>query len=810
MFYTDLKMSVQILRSTFGTIKVSSRPTLMAIATQPLLRSMCTLAGQSQKRTTRFKSALIAKCTCSSFLTSAPPNSSISVHLLVKFKNETLSGATTRAKDAAHPTEARACFGKDGFEPLVFQGNFQWKNLWLERARQVARTRPLTLIEYHSLVKAGFEPLPLRYNEFRTTTVTRHRGVTGVARPCVRRKETLDKSSSNTLLEKGSAKPIAPRRRNRHEPESKLGHSIDHCADSLQVTPMSRRSKRQRCTDGSYLEQHVLSDTSTQDSVFSSCSKNDSHGRNETEADVDMSHILDNAKGERDATTWDATEVVEGRSDAPGLSMSEALHDLEAFVTETCGRRASASHSDQHMRAVYASATTIYKKLYPSDAACVRPLYLLVATVAWLHDVCDHKYILKEPSIRAILQSFLLKFTSKYDHLVQDTAYSALFTPAKLQAMCDRISFSREKEQKATDWLETLGPQGVLVRDIVSDADKWEAIGTKGIERCKEYTIERAKEEGLDPTPAYVAQRVRQHYNEKLKLLSTQYMRTEPGRVNARQLDTEMLTALAKLEAEATRHARVASDTNTTSVGSQLGELSVSRIRVSLPVILGSASAARKHLLTQAGVRFTVITADLDERALTVPGSALPRERSDAAELSAVVANAKADRILSVLPEDAPESLLVTADAMAHFEGVIREKPSSIEELRKWWAQYQVSPVCACTTVVVCNTKTRRRFQGNATCQQIYKRMPESVLEQLIANGVLIGCAGGYIVDDPLVWPYLGERSGSQSCLMGFPIEVCKSLLEEASLATRYGCSEDLTIDEKPVQDGAKNPLQVS
>eukprot|EP00808_Paulinella_micropora_P011839 g63852.t1 len=84
----------------------------------------------------------------------------------------------------------RAKIGKDGFEPLVFPGNFPWKNLWLERARQVpiactfqvARTRPLTLIEYHSLVKAGFEPLPLRDNGFRTTTVTRHRGVTGVAR----------------------------------------------------------------------------------------------------------------------------------------------------------------------------------------------------------------------------------------------------------------------------------------------------------------------------------------------------------------------------------------------------------------------------------------------------------------------------------------------------------------------------------------------------------------------------------------------------------------------------------------------------
>eukprot|EP00808_Paulinella_micropora_P013888 g10584.t1 len=217
--------------------------------------------------------------------------------------------------------------------------------------------------------------------------------------------------------------------------------------------------------------------------------------------------------------------------------------------------------------------------------------------------------------------------------------------------------------------------------------------------------------------------------------------------------------------------------------------------QLGLPLMLGSQSAARQALLREVGLPFTVRVADLvppritpaylplcpDERSLTVPGFDGPREESDACALTTTVAQAKAAAILASLPADYPESLLLTSDSAAHFDGVIREKPSSEQELRQWWPQYQVKPVQACTSVVVTNTKTRQSFTDYARCQQLYKRMPSSVLDQLIAVGVLINCAGGYIVDEPLVWPYMGPRLGSQTCLTGFPMDVVYSLLEKAT-----------------------------
>eukprot|EP00457_Paulinella_chromatophora_P006777 gb/GEZN01006796.1/.p1 GENE.gb/GEZN01006796.1/~~gb/GEZN01006796.1/.p1 ORF type:complete len:291 (+),score=50.89 gb/GEZN01006796.1/:49-921(+) len=187
---------------------------------------------------------------------------------------------------------------------------------------------------------------------------------------------------------------------------------------------------------------------------------------------------------------------------------------------------------------------------------------------------------------------------------------------------------------------------------------------------------------------------------------------------------------------------------------------------VTLPVILGSSSVARQ-----------------DERSLTVPNQKQPRECSDPVLLTQVIALAKAKEILNKLPADTPESLLITADAMAHFNGIIREKPNSEKELRIWWAQYQKQPVKACTTVVVTNTKTKQQFQGHAHCQQLYKPMPDWILDRLIQEKTVLDCAGGYIVDAPVVWPYIGPRVGSQSCLMGFPLEVCLELLQEANRA---------------------------
>mmetsp|Transcript_89352 Transcript_89352/g.161238 ORF Transcript_89352/g.161238 Transcript_89352/m.161238 type:complete len:114 (+) Transcript_89352:1-342(+) len=89
----------------------------------------------------------------------------------------------------------------------------------------------------------------------------------------------------------------------------------------------------------------------------------------------------------------------------------------------------------------------------------------------------------------------------------------------------DNISFSKEKREGLD--LQGLEKRGLLLlRDIVSDADKIDALGDEGLERCFEYT--RYANPGA--CPPEIEQLVREHCIEKLLLLKDQYVRTATGK----------------------------------------------------------------------------------------------------------------------------------------------------------------------------------------------------------------------------------------------------------------------------------------
>lgn len=263
-----------------------------------------------------------------------------------------------------------------------------------------------------------------------------------------------------------------------------------------------------------------------------------------------------------------------------------AEKDLEIFVKTTCGDRPP-SHNDGHMRKVknnslwivysmlalkYLGAMLLllcfkYGLAEDSDHAglarllwpglsfaillaltvSIRPLdlILVVKTVSWLHDVADHKYCKEDPSLKAKVEAFLDKFTHTHRHLIRSDKYRQIWSKEKILQIIERISFSRQKNLGTKDWMETLGEQGLLVRNIVSDADKWEAIGEFGIKRCLEYQVEDMERKNQHAGPVKVHKAMVEHYHEKLKLLASQeFMFTLPGLIWAKWLDREMQGAI--------------------------------------------------------------------------------------------------------------------------------------------------------------------------------------------------------------------------------------------------------------------------
>lgn len=93
-------------------------------------------------------------------------------------------------------------------------------------------------------------------------------------------------------------------------------------------------------------------------------------------------------------------------------------------------------------------------------------------------------------------------------------------------------------------------------------------------------------------------------------------------------------------------------------------------------IILASASPFRKALLANAGVPFTAVPADVDERAIEAP---LEDSGTTPEEVALILAEAKAINV----SESHPGALVIGCDQTLSLEGRIFHKPRDKEDARR-------------------------------------------------------------------------------------------------------------------------------
>ena len=99
-------------------------------------------------------------------------------------------------------------------------------------------------------------------------------------------------------------------------------------------------------------------------------------------------------------------------------------------------------------------------------------------------------------------------------------------------------------------------------------------------------------------------------------------------------------------------------------------------------IILGSSSRWRRTLWEEnMEQQAAYMTPDIDEKAI---------RHEHAETLTLLIANAKADALVDRLAKEQPDSeaLLICMDQVVRCNGVIREKPSSVEEARDFLQSY--------------------------------------------------------------------------------------------------------------------------
>ncbi|KAI3808442.1 hypothetical protein L1987_24393 [Smallanthus sonchifolius] len=194
-------------------------------------------------------------------------------------------------------------------------------------------------------------------------------------------------------------------------------------------------------------------------------------------------------------------------------------------------------------------------------------------------------------------------------------------------------------------------------------------------------------------------------------------------------------------------------------------------------IILGSSSMARRKILEEMGYDFTVMVADIDEKSIR-------REKPE--DLVLALAEAKADAIISRLgieghkEESTHPTLLITADTVVVYEGMIREKPSSKEEARQFIKGYSGGCAIVVGSVVITNLTTGIRKRGWDRSEVYFHDIPDAVIDRLIDDGVTLNVAGGLMLEHPLTAPFVDTVIGTPDGVMGLSKSLTQKLLEES------------------------------
>lgn len=182
------------------------------------------------------------------------------------------------------------------------------------------------------------------------------------------------------------------------------------------------------------------------------------------------------------------------------------------------------------------------------------------------------------------------------------------------------------------------------------------------------------------------------------------------------------------------------------------------------------------HLSKAFGFKYDVAIADIDEKAI---------RHVQPERLVLDLAYAKAEAIIKKLAHGQSASghncYLVTCDQVVVHEGNILEKPSTIEEAKSWIQAYAKSPASTVGSVLCTNLATHKQYHKIERCYIHIHALPDEVIEQLIQEGDIMRCAGGLMVEHPLVVPYIKAIEGTQDQVMGLGQTTVMELLMEAA-----------------------------
>ncbi len=190
-------------------------------------------------------------------------------------------------------------------------------------------------------------------------------------------------------------------------------------------------------------------------------------------------------------------------------------------------------------------------------------------------------------------------------------------------------------------------------------------------------------------------------------------------------------------------------------------------------LVLASASPRRRDLLARAGVRFEVRPADLPEER---------REGEEPAAFARRIASSKARAVAARLDAPSPR-LVLGADTVVVIGSRVLGKPADPEDAVRLLKLLVGRTHGVLTAVTILDRITGREGQVLVESRVTMRNASEAELREYVASGEPLDKAGAYAVQGEGGRRFVVALAGSESNVIGLPLEETLALLREAQLA---------------------------
>lgn len=186
----------------------------------------------------------------------------------------------------------------------------------------------------------------------------------------------------------------------------------------------------------------------------------------------------------------------------------------------------------------------------------------------------------------------------------------------------------------------------------------------------------------------------------------------------------------------------------------------------------------RSFVEKHPGLCLRFLSADLDERQVKC-------ERED--ELSMVIAREKANVLLSSVERSmfaSKKAWLIACDQIVILNGKIAHKPRTEEEARERLERGGRAETRS--ALVCCDVESGYCAEALDVARVFVEPLPRQVVEQLLEEREVYGCAGGIMIEHPLVTPHVRILDGTLDSIMGLSLDTTKELMLDVAQACNW------------------------